>query len=231
MEIRGAYSHSPGNGSGGSIRLGGVNAAKGGDAVLIEDPRAVRIPHYDANPANLDDFILDGEDFAEEVVGETRFGSDARDNWARRTFLHHLAPELKGDLRDANWGKRIPTEERCLDWLEQEEYVDSANQKLDDLWAIPLHLERQELRFREWRRYLWNYYRMLKQADDWSESGEIRQLLRDDLPAYLKKRVEDKEKKRAKKCIAVCIMPPEEQHPGNLEYFQRNLGAPERLCR
>ena len=27
---------------------------------------------YDGNPSNLDDFILDGEDFAEEVVGEMR---------------------------------------------------------------------------------------------------------------------------------------------------------------
>ena len=27
------------------------------------------MPHYDANPANLEDVILDWEDFAEELVG------------------------------------------------------------------------------------------------------------------------------------------------------------------
>ena len=31
-----------------------------------------KIPYYDGNPSNLDDFILDWEDFAEEVVGEMR---------------------------------------------------------------------------------------------------------------------------------------------------------------
>ena len=59
MEIQGVYSHSPGNGSGGGIRLGGVIASNVGDAVRIEDLRDVKIPNYDANPANLDDFILD----------------------------------------------------------------------------------------------------------------------------------------------------------------------------
>ena len=95
------YSHSPGNGSGGSIRLEGVIASDFRDPVRIEDLRGVKIPHYDANPANLDDFILDREDFAEEVVGEMRFGSVARDNRACRTFPQRLAPELKADLRDA----------------------------------------------------------------------------------------------------------------------------------
>ena len=61
------------------------------------------------------------------------------------------------------------------------------------------------------------------------ESGEIRHLLRDVLPAYWKKRVEDEEKKRAKKLMAVRIMSPEEQHPGIMEHFRRNLGAPERM--
>ena len=63
MEIRGVYFHSPGNGSGGSIRLGRVIAWDVGDAVRIEDRRAVKIPHYDPNPANLEDFILDWKDF------------------------------------------------------------------------------------------------------------------------------------------------------------------------
>ena len=121
MDIRGVYFHPPGNGGGGSIRLRGVIAPDVGAAVRMEDPRGVKIPHYDARPANLDDFILDWEDFAEEVVGEMRFRSDARDKWACRTFPHRLAPELKADLRHVIREKRICTEEQCLNWLEQEE--------------------------------------------------------------------------------------------------------------
>ena len=149
IEIRGVYSHSPGNGSGGSIRLGGVIASDDGDAVRVKDVRGVKIPHYDANPANLDDFILDREDFAEEGVGEMRLESDARDKWACRTFPHRLASELKADWRDAIREKSIPMEEQCLDWLEQKERVETPNQKLHDLWAIPLNLECGELGWRE----------------------------------------------------------------------------------
>ena len=119
MEIRGVYSHSRGNGSSGGIRLGGVIASDVGDAVRLEDLQGVKIPYYDANLANLDDFILDWEGFAEEVVGEMR--QDARDKWACRTFPHRLASELKADLRDQIREKRISTEMQCLDWLEQEE--------------------------------------------------------------------------------------------------------------
>ena len=188
MEIRGVYSHSSGNGSGGSIRLGGVIPSDAGDAVRIEDLRGVKIPHYDANPATLDDVILDCEDFAEEVVGEMPFGADARDKWACRTFPHRLAPELKADLRDATREKRIRTGEQSLDWLEQKERVDTPNQKLNDLWAIPLNLERGELRLRQWRKYR----RLLKQVEDWSESGKICHLLRNVLPVYWKKRAEQR---------------------------------------
>ena len=231
MEIRGVYSHSPRNGSSGGIRLRGVIASDLGDAVRLEDVRGVKIPYYDANPANLDDFILDWEDFAEEVVGEMR--QDARDKWACRTFPHRLASELKTDIRDQIREKRISTEEQCLDSLEQEERVDAPNQKLDDLWSIyiyiPLYLERGELRLRDWRRYLQKYCRLLKQVEDWSESSEIRHLLRDVLPSYWKKRVEDEEKKRAKKRLAVRIMSPEDQHPRIMEYFRRNLGEPDRM--
>ena len=39
MEIRGVYSHSPGNGSLGGIRLGGVIASDVGDAVRLKDLR------------------------------------------------------------------------------------------------------------------------------------------------------------------------------------------------
>ena len=83
---------------------------------------------------------------------------------------------------------------RCAesrDPLEQEERVDAPNQKLDDLWAIPLHLERWELRLREWRRCLRKYRCLLKQVEDWLAAGEIRHLLRDVLSAYRKKRMED----------------------------------------
>ena len=37
--------------------------------------------------------------------------------------------------------------------------------------------------------------------------------------------MEDEENKQANKRIAVRIMSPEEQHPGIMEYFQRNLRA------
>ena len=156
-------------------------------------------------------------------MGEMRLGTDAWDKGACRTLSHRLAPALKADLREAIQEKRIRMEEQCLDWLEQDERVDTTNQKLDDLWAIPLNLERGELRLRDWRGYLRKYRQLLKQVEDWSESGEIRQFLRDVLPAYWKKRMEDEEKKRAKKRMAVHIMSPEEQHPGIMEYFRRNL--------
>ena len=117
MEIRRVYSQCPSNGSGGSIRLGGVIASDVGDSVRMEDHRGLKIPHYDANSANLDDFILDWDDFADEVVGQMRFGLAARDKWERRTFLHRLALELKADLRYAIRDKRIRTEEQCVDWF------------------------------------------------------------------------------------------------------------------
>ena len=42
--------------------------------------------------------------------------------------------------------------------------------------------------------------------DDWNESREIRHLLKDVLPGHWKRRVEDEEKKRARKRVAVPIM-------------------------
>ena len=69
----------------------------------------------------------------------------------------------------------------------------------------------------------------MKQVEDWSESSEIRHLLRDVLPSYWKKPVEDEEKKLAKKRLAVRIMSPEDQHPRIMEYFRRNLGKPDRM--
>ena len=107
--------------------------------------------------------------------------------------------------------------------------MDTPNQKLNELWAIPLNLERGQLLLREWRRYLPKYRRLLKQFEDWSKSGKICHLLRNVLPSYWKNRVEDEEKKRTKKHMAVHIMSLEEQLPGIMEYFRRNLGARERM--
>ena len=68
-DVRGVYSHPPATGG---IRLGGVVAADVGDAIRIDELRGIKIPYYDGNPSNLDDFILDSEDFAEEIVGEMK---------------------------------------------------------------------------------------------------------------------------------------------------------------
>ena len=140
-DVRGVYSHSPGTGG---ICLGGVVASDVQDAVRIDDLRGIKIPYYDGIPSNLDDFILDWEDFAEEVVGE--MGQGPRDKWACRTFPHRLAQDLKEELRDRTREGEIRTEQACLQWLENEERVDAPNQKLEDLWSIPLPLERGELR-------------------------------------------------------------------------------------
>ena len=58
MQIRGVYSHSPGNSSLGGIRLGNVVASDVGDAVRKEDLQGVKIPYYDSNSSNLDDITL-----------------------------------------------------------------------------------------------------------------------------------------------------------------------------
>ena len=183
--------------------------------------------YYDGNPSNLDDFILDWEDFAEEVVGEMR--GAPRDKWVCRTFPHRLAQDLEEELRDQIREGLIHTEQACLQWLEDEERVDALNQKLEDLWSIPLQLDRGELRVREWNRYLRKYRRSLKLVEDWNESTEIRHLLKDVLPGHWKRRVEDEEKKRAKKRVAVRIMVTEDTHAGIMEFFRRNLGEPNRM--
>ena len=82
-DVREVYSHPPATGV---IRLGGVVAADVGDAIRIEDLRRIKIPYYDGNLSNLDDFILDWEDFAKEVVGEMQ--GAPRDKWVCRTFRH-----------------------------------------------------------------------------------------------------------------------------------------------
>ena len=223
-DVRGVYSHPPATGG---IRLGGVLAGDVRDAIRIDNLRGIKIPYYDGNPSNLDDFILDWEDFAEEVVGEMR--GAPRDKWVCRTFPHRLAQDLKGELRDQIREGSIRTEQACLQWLEDEERVDAPNQKLEDLWSIPLPLDRGELRVREWNRYLRKYRRCLKLVEDWNEASEIRHLLKDVLPANWKRRVEDEEKKRAKKRVAVRIMAAEDTHAGIMEFFRRNLGEPNRM--
>ena len=223
-DVRGVYSHPPATGG---IRLGGVVAGDVGDAIRIDDLRGIKIPYYDGNPSNLDDFILDWEDFAEEVVGEMR--GAPRDKWVCRTFPHRLAQDLKEELRDQIREGLIRTEQACLQWLEDEERVDAPNQKLEDLWSIPLPLDRGELRVREWNRYLRKYRRCLKLVEDWNEASKIRHLLKDVLPGNWKRRVEDEEKKRAKKCVAVRIMAAEDTHAGIMEFFSRNLGEPNRM--
>ena len=207
-DVRGVYSHTPATGG---IRLGGVVAADVGDAIRIDDLRGIKIAYYDGNPSNLDDLILDWEDFAEEVIGEMKGAT--RDKWVCRTFPHRLAQDLKEELRDQIREGVIQTEQACLQWLEDEERVDAPNQKLEDLWSIPLPLERGELRVREWNRCIRKYRRSLKLVEDWNEASEIRHLLKDVLPGHWKRRVEDEEKKRAKKRVAVRIMASEDTQP------------------
>ena len=153
-DVRGVYSHPPATGG---IRLGGVVAADVRDAIMIDNLRKIKIPYYDGNPSNLDDFILDWEDFAEEVVGEMK--GAPRDKWECRTFPHRLAQDLKEELRDQIREGVIQTEQACLQWLEDEERVDAPDQKLEDLWSIPLPLERGELWVRECNRYIRKYRR------------------------------------------------------------------------
>ena len=130
-DVQGVYSHPPATGG---IRLGGVVAADVEDAIRIDDLRGIEIPYYDGNPSNPDDFILDSEDFAEEVVSEMK--GAPRDKWVCRTFLHRLAQDLKEDLRDRIREGLIQTKQPGLQWLEDEERVDARNQKLEDLWSI-----------------------------------------------------------------------------------------------
>ena len=223
-DVRGVYSYPPATGG---IRLGGVVAADVGDAITMDDLRGIKIPYYDGNPSNLDDFILDWEDFAEDVVGEMK--GAPRDTWVCRTFPHRLAQDLKEELRNQIREGLIETEQACLQWLGDEERVDAPNQKLDDLWSIPLPLERGELRVREWNRYIRKYGRSLKLVEDWNEASEIRHLLKDVLPGNRERREEAEEKKRAKKRVAVRIMASEDTHAGIMEFFWRNLGEPSRM--
>ena len=223
-DVRGVYSHPPATGG---IRLGGMVAADVGDAIRIDDLRGIKTPYHDGYPSNLDDFILDWGDFAEEVIGEMR--GAPREKWVCRTFPHRLAQDLKEELRDQIREGVIQTEQACLQLLEDEERVDAPNQKLKDLWSIPLPLERGELRVREWNRYIRKYRRSLKLVEDWNEASEIRHLLKDFLLGNWKRRVENEEKKRAKKRVTVRCMASQDTHAGIMEFFRQNLGEPSRM--
>ena len=54
-------------------------------------------------------------------------------------------------------------------------------------------------------------------------------MLKDVVPSHWKKRLEDEEKKRAKKRVAVRIMSSEDTHAQVMEFFRRNLGEPSRM--
>ena len=51
------------------------------------------------------------------------------------------------------------------------------------------------------------------------EASEIRHLLKDVLPSHWKKRVEDEEKKRAKKRVAVRIMSSQDSQTQIMEFL------------
>ena len=200
------YSRSRGNGSPGGSHLGVVIASYDGDALRIEDLRGVIIPYYNASAANLNNFILDSEDFAEEVVGDMRQG--IRDNWACRTFPSLFASELGSDLSHRIRERRIGTEEQWLDELEQEETVEIPNKKIGDLWSIPLNVERRKLWLRDWRRHLPKYRWLLKEVKDWSQSREIRHLLRDVLQYYCctRRNVSKTKKRSGQRCAGLYAL-------------------------
>ena len=223
-DVRGVYSHPPATDG---IRLGGVVAAVVGDAIRIDDLRGIEIPYYDGNPSNLDDFILDWEDFAEEVVGEMK--GAPRDKWVCRTFPYRLAQDLKEELRDQIREGLIQTEQACLQWLEDEERVDAPK---SEVAGFVVHFAAAGLR-RVAGPGMESIHlqcrRSLKLVEAWNESSEIRHLLKDVLPGHWKKRVEDKGKKRAKKRVAVRIMASEDTHAGTMVLVWQNLGEPSRM--
>ena len=73
LDIRGIYSIAHGNGywAPKGIRPGGVIAGDVSDAVRIDDLCGVKVPFYCGPPEKPEDFLLDWEDFADEVMGGT----------------------------------------------------------------------------------------------------------------------------------------------------------------
>ena len=73
----------------------------------------------------LEHFLLDWEDFADEVIGSASQGQG--DSWALRTFPHRLHADMKADLRDKIWSGQVRGEVKCVDCLEDEESPDAPN--------------------------------------------------------------------------------------------------------
>ena len=61
--------------------------------------------------------------------------------------------------------------------------------------------------------------------EDWNEASEFRHLLKNVLPGHWKRRVEDEEKKRAKKRVAVRIMASEDTHAGIWSFSDETLAS------
>ena len=117
-------------------------------------------------------------------------------------------------------------EVECVDWLEDEESADAPNPKTDVLLNIPFEMERGELRLAVWRNYLPKYRRKLRMVEDWNKLSEIWHLLKDALRTFWKKKVEDGEKKRAKRRVAGKIIYGAENNVHLQECFSQNIGAP-----
>ena len=62
--------------------------------------------------------------------------------------------------------------------------------------------------------------------EDWNEASKIRHLLKDVLPGHWKRKVEDEEKKRAKKRVTVRIMASEDTHAGIMGFFRQTSASP-----
>ena len=122
------------------------------------------VPCYNGNPETREDLLPDWEDFADEVMGSA--SPAQKSSWALQTFPPRLHGDLKADLRDKIRSGQVLGEVECVDWLEDEESVDAPNQKLDDLWNIPLGLEPGELCLAAWRNYLGKYRRKLRMVED-----------------------------------------------------------------
>ena len=162
IEIKGVYSQSRGKGSSGGIRLRSVIASDVGDAVRLEDLQALSFLYYEAKGTNLDNFILDWEDFAEEVVVDML--RDMPDKWACHTFPHRRAPNLRriyviqfvrrGSIRRNNVSIGSSRKKELM----------LQTKRRHGLWSIPLNLERGDLRLMDWRRYLRKCRRLLKQV-------------------------------------------------------------------
>ena len=114
-------------------------AADAGDTVWIEDLRGLRVLFHNGTEETLEDFLLDWEDFEDEVMGSASQGQ--RDSWAPRTLPHRLHANLKADLRDKIRSGQVRGEVECVEWLKDEEFVDTPHKNMQDMWNIPFKVE------------------------------------------------------------------------------------------